>query len=369
MWHHKAMRRVPAWVWVVVGSLSLFWIMLGSLSVENARRHDYLNLYTGASLALHGGFAELHDTQAQLRVERSIAPSTGSLVPFVRPAFYALLLAPMALLPYQVAFWFWIVLQSSLLLGCWAWSLRRFGADALVFAALYLPTALGIANGQDCVVLLALVICAYASAEKGKFLASGAFLGLMLLKFHLALLWPFALLLQRRWRMLGGFAIAGAAEVAVSLALVGVQGARNYVALLRNKDLDRLSPTPEFMISYQGLAANLNITSTGGRLAIVAGVAVLLVLAIRGATLAKLFTAVSVASLLVVPHVYGYDAALLLLGLWLTIFLADRPAARIAAALLATPIPFGLTLADKPWAAAAPVCLIAFLAILASDKS
>jgi hypothetical protein len=363
------MRRVPAWVWVFVAGLSVFWIMLGSLSVGNARRHDYLNLYTGAFMALHGRFAELHQPQAQLELERKIVPSTGSLVPFVRPAFYALLLAPMALLPYETAIWFWIALQSFFLIGCWGWGLRRFGPDALVFGALYLPTALGIANGQDCVILLVLVLCAYAFAEKGKFWASGVFLGLMLIKFHLVLLWPVALLLQRRWQMLGGFAAAAGLEAAVSLALGGAQGARSYVALLLNNDLDRLSPTPEFMISFQGLAANLNITSVTGRGAIIVGILVLFLLAIRKASLAETFTAVSVASLLVAPHVYGYDAALLLLGLWLTIFLGHRRAPRIAAALLATPIPFGLTLADKPWAAAASLALTAFLALLALPKS
>ena len=363
------MRRVPAWVWLAVAGLSVFWIMLGSLSVDNAQRHDYLNLYTGASLALQGRFADLHDTGAQLELERKIVPTTGPLVPFVRPAFYALLLAPMASLPYRTAFWCWIALQSALLLVCWTWSFHRFGPDALVFAALYLPTALGIANGQDCTILLALIVYAYSLAEKEKFWASGAFLGLMLVKFHLALLWPVALIIQRRWKMLGGFFAVAAAEVAVSIALGGVLGARNYVALLRNQDLDRLSPTPEFMISFQGLAANLNITSVTGKAAIVAGVLALFAVAIWRAPLQKLFAAVSTASLLAVPHVYGYDAALLLLGLLLTIFGATRPAPRIAATLLTTPIPFGLTLADKPWAAAASLSLTLFLATLAFDRT
>jgi glycosyl transferase family 87 len=363
------MRRVPAWVWLAVGGLSVFWIMLGSLSVDNARRHDYLNLYTGASLALHGRFADLHDTGVQLELERKIVPTTGSLVPFVRPSFYALLLAPMALLPYQTAFWCWIALETALLAGCWAWSFRRFGPDALVFSALYLPTALGIANGQDCTVLLALIMWAYSLAEKEKFLASGAVLGLMLVKFHLVLLWPVALLVQRRWKMLSGFLAAAAAEVAVSVVLGGLHGARNYIALLQNKDLDRLSPTPQFMISFQGLSANLNIASTAGEAAIVAAMLALFAVAIWKAPPPRLFAAASAGSLLVAPHVYGYDAALLLLGLLLTIFRAARPAPRIAATLLTTPIPFGLTLADKPWAAAASLALTVFLATLAFDRT
>ena len=81
-----------------------------------------------------------------------------------------------------------------------------------------------------------------------------------------------------------------------------------------------------------------------------------------------MFAATSAASLLVVPHVYGYDASLLLLGLWLTIFLGKTRAPRIAATFLITPIPFGMTIADKPWAAAASLALAAFLALLALDR-
>ena len=81
----------------------------------------------------------------------------------------------------------------------------------------------------------------------------------MLIKFHLILLWPLALLLTKRWRMFAGFSAMAAIEIAISPALGGEQGTHNYVALLTNKSLDRLSPSPELMISQQGLTENLNI--------------------------------------------------------------------------------------------------------------
>ena len=46
MWHYGSMLRVPAWVWIVVAGLSVFWIMLGSLSIDNARRHDANDSWT-----------------------------------------------------------------------------------------------------------------------------------------------------------------------------------------------------------------------------------------------------------------------------------------------------------------------------------
>src|ERR1035437_4282479 len=144
------MRRVPVFVWVVVLAFSLVWISMGSLITPGAKKHDFLNLYTGASLALDGKFASIHDAGFQVR-EKQFVPSTDALVPFVRPLFYALLLAPLALIPFSAAFWVWIALETALLLACWAWGFRRFGANALVFAAFSLPGPLGIASGQDCV--------------------------------------------------------------------------------------------------------------------------------------------------------------------------------------------------------------------------
>src|ERR1700689_5088369 len=113
------MRRVPVFVWVVVVAFCLLWVSLGSLITPGAKKHDFLNLYTGASLALDGKFAVMHDVDVQLERERKFVPSTDALVPFVRPSFYALLLAPLALIPFATAFWVWIAAQSALLMGCW----------------------------------------------------------------------------------------------------------------------------------------------------------------------------------------------------------------------------------------------------------
>jgi hypothetical protein len=362
------MRRVPVFVWVVVLAFSLVWISMGSLITPGAKKHDFLNLYTGASLALDGKFAAMHDVDVQLERERRFVPSTDALVPFVRPSFYALLLAPLALIPYAAAFWVWMAAQSALLVACWAWGFRRFGANALVFAAFSLPGPLGIASGQDCVMLLAIFVVAFELADRGRAGASGAVLALMLIKFHLILLWPVALLLQRRWKMLGGFCAAAVAEACLSLALGGMEGARNYVALLRNKNLDHLSPSKELMISFQGLTENLSIDSPIATAAILVAIFLIFAFAVYKAPLWKMFAVTAVASLLVAPHVYGYDATLLLLPFLLTIFHAQLPGAKIAATLLCTPLPFGFALAGKPYAIVSSASLLIFLVLLAWEK-
>ena len=362
------MGRIPLWVVLAVVGLSTLWIVLGSQIVAGARSHDFLNIYTGASLAREGHFADLHDPDVQLAREHSIFPQLPSLVPFVRPSFYAAILAPLSLLPYNTAFAAWLILQSAVLLGCWAWIWWRFGADALVFAALYLPCALGIASGQDCAMMLALFIVSFHLAERNRWFAAGAALALMLVKFHLILLWPVALIVQKRWRMLAGFCTLAAGLVAACAALGGVGSLRTYLALLQNKSLDRLSPSPELMISMQGMLTNLGIESRVAVLALAGAVILIAAWRVKNAPLWQTFAIAAAASLWIVPHVYGYDASLLLLPLLLTIYSSTSRTSRIIATLLSTPVPFGFALAGKPWAIVSSLSVAAFLAALAIEN-
>ncbi len=76
----------------------------------------------------------------------------------------------------------------------------------------------------------------------------------------------------------------------------------------------------------------------------------------------------AVAGILLASHVYGYDAALLLLPIWLTLFENTWKPGRIAATLVSTPIPYLMTLADKPYSVAGAAGLALFLVVLAGHR-
>ena len=73
-------RLVWASRYLTVAVFVVFWIAIGSMVVPQARNHDFLNIYTGASLALDGHFDRLHDTDVQLARERKFVPETSVLV-------------------------------------------------------------------------------------------------------------------------------------------------------------------------------------------------------------------------------------------------------------------------------------------------
>ncbi len=356
---------------VVLGTVLvavLLWVALGFVVVPGARHHDFLNLYTGAKLAGQGDFASLHDPAAQLATERALAPRTQQLVPFVRPHFYAALLAPLAWLSFDRAFVVWVALQALLLLGSWVWLWRRFGPEALVFSALFAPAALGVQHGQDCVLFLLVVIGFYVLAGRGREVAAGTVLALGLAKFHLFLLWPLALVITRRWRALGGFAAGAVVLGAVSFALGGSAGVSQYIALLRMKDLERLSPSPELMVNVYSFAANFGIQSEALSFALGSAVVLAAVAAVWRAPLWRMVAATSCGSLVAAPHVYGYDAALLLVAVSLAIFLSHDRWTRLAAATAAIPIPYLVSLAGAPWSAIPALTLVLFLLALAVEN-
>ncbi len=349
-------------------SSAVFYSAVGANIVGNAQRHDFLNLYTGATLARQGDFARLHVPERQLEIERTLVPDLPSLVPFVRPPVYAGLLAPLATLSLKRAFWVWVGIQIAILMVCWVWAGWRFGPSGLIWAALFLPVAYGIANGQDCALMLLLMIVAYELAEREMLAAAGFAIGLTLFKFHLLLLFPVLMIVSRRWRMLAGYCAAAGLEIGLSLLLSGWSGMVEYAKLLQRKDIERLSPSPEMMSNIHAIAANLGVTSSGVSLALAGVVAAIALFAAWHAPLWRWFAAGIAGSLLMVPHVYGYDAAVLLLPALLAIFKARGRFTRYSAMAIALPCVFWLPAAGPPWAMGPALAISAFLISVARER-
>src|SRR5271157_5414313 len=307
----------PRTALILILAFASVWIAYGVPVLPHGRTTDFLCFYTGASFALDGDWHHIYTEAGQIARGREFAPEKYRLMPFVRPPVYAILMAPLALIPFPVAFWLWICVQSAVLLGCWAWAWKRFGPEAAVWGALLSVGPLGIANGQDCAVFLALLCGAFVLGEKKRLFLCGLVLGLGLTKFHLFLLWPLVLLVQRRWRMLAGFAICGLGQALLSLVILGWSGLCGYVAFATH--LNRYF-SPERYLDINAILLNIGISSRP-LLIVLTALVVGLVLwcSRRTAPLWMTFTLATAGSLLISPHVYGYDATMLLLPAWCVI--------------------------------------------------
>ena len=342
--------------------LTAIWIAVGMRIVPDVQEHYFAGTYTVAKMASAGQYARLDDAAVFQRYLKRVDPQAVA-APSLRPQFYAFLLSPLARLPQRTAFQVWVAIQVVLLCACWAWAVLRFGLDALIWGALSLPCCLGILYGQNCVLLLAIAVGGYALAKKKSYWAAGAVLALALMKFHLILFLAPAMLLGRRWKMLGGFVGMGAALIGWCYLLGGQQSLETYAALLRNNGLENPATQPMIgiqMIGVQGMLANLHADFGVLRIVLALGALVAAGFVLRERQpLWRWMSLTITASLLAAPHVYAFDAAIMVLPIWLVQAYSRKIATRAVFAALATPLPFLAGLAGQPWAIVTPVCLAA----------
>ena len=92
----------------------------------------------------------------------------------------------------------------------------------------FLPVTMALIEGQDSLLLLALLIAAYLALQKQHDFRAGMLLGATLFKFQYALPIVLLYLIWRRWRFLAGFALAGAIVVGLSVAVIGPSGVFSF---------------------------------------------------------------------------------------------------------------------------------------------
>ena len=301
-----------------------------------------------------------------MRVQRAVAPEKKSLVPYIRPPVFALIYAPFTRFPLQTAFAIWVAGQLAALLVAGWWVARRFGSDGLVYFAFFQPAVYAVFNGQDAAVLLLAVLGGFELLERKREFAAGLVLGIVLLKFHLVFLLPVALLLNRRLRMLAGFAITGAAQFLICLALVGVSGLQSYARLLARKDLVFYEPTPYWMPNLRGLASNLGLDAMP--VTVVVGALLLWAMwRVRGAATWQWMGVALMASMLLATHGYPYDVTELLPFAMFAVFHGVRKVTKFAAASMLLPLPYLVVFLGPPVAIVMQLVILATVFSMATD--
>jgi hypothetical protein len=342
-------------------ALALY-LAISAQVIKESKHHDFLNMYTAAHFSRTGMLDNLYDATALRDFQETIAPENNFVVPFARPQFYAVLLTPLSLMPYDTAFGAWLVFQSALLIACWVWLAKRFGPDGLIAASFFYPAAIGVAHGQDSSLVLALLVASYAASERRDERKAGVLAGCLLFKFHLVLFVPVAMVFQKRWRMLSGFLAAGVVVVAVQFLAAGVGGTAGYLRFLAAGTMERLNVGEANMVNLKSLLLNLGVDSVAARGTLSMAVGALILAGFTNRQWTTALTSASLGAAVLLPHVYQYDLAWTLpLFLAIAFQVQDR-LLRISVMPLLTPFPYLLTLAGRPWAGTASVILVVVLA-------
>jgi hypothetical protein len=284
---------------------------------------DFSAFYSGGTLA---GSAQLYSPAAAFAAQDKALGCHHPNQVFIKPPFYALLMWPLAQLPFVPAFYLFRTLTlAGVGLLLWMWPGNRWAAAAA--CAWSVPLATTVTVGQDIVFLLVAVMGAYRMLRSGRLFAAGLLLGLCAIKFHLFLLLPILLLRGRLWRTVAGGATMGAVWFALCFPAAGP----NWIAAYRTALTDpRMNPPAYGMVNLVGLFDYFSPWTLPVALVVIGLCAYLIW---RG-SLAVGLAVVLAGGVLIAPHTTVADATLFLPGLLLARRLPSALVRAIAALAL-----------------------------------
>jgi len=160
-----------------------------------------------------GPYVEALQSQSELQVYRS-----AIYQPFLHPPIFLLLLLPFGMLPFL-----WAVAAFTLVTGAAYLAAIYQATDSIwmVIAAFAFPAVLlNFVDGQDAMLTAAIIGGGLTLMDRHPRIA-GLILGLMIIKPHLALAVPIALVLTRRWNVLGWAALSAYVLLLLSITVFG----------------------------------------------------------------------------------------------------------------------------------------------------
>ena len=252
---------------LLVGFEILLWTAYLPLGLRGVA--DFRTLYASGYMARTHDAHDIYNSDKLLVVKEKLAPIGRTFnQPMDHPAYEVLLFVPLSLLSYRHALIAFIVFNLGVVFLCerllrpsfHVLSERWKPFPGLIFAAFF-PITRAITQGQDSILLLALLAGALVYIQKKNDWRAGFLTGLGLFKLQVVIPIALIFLLWRRWRFVMGFAISSAAATIISLFLVGIQGTLRYANMLLGMSLHlrseadalRYSLSPRTMLNLRGL--------------------------------------------------------------------------------------------------------------------
>lgn len=314
-----ALSKVPwgqATAWGIASLFGAYLVYLWSFNFRTPNYTDYLSFWAAGRLALEGLPASAYDIAKHAAMIGEVTPVRGILA-FPYPPPFLLFVTPFSIFDYQTAFAAWMVATGA----AYVLATRQLLPTS---AALSHPTMLmnGI-YGQNGFLTAAIFIGGARLLSTRPFLA-GAILGTLVIKPHLALLLPVAVIAARAWPAIAGAIISSVGLLLASFVLFGAaayQGFLNLASVYSGNFADDLWPwakliSPFAFLRYFGLAESWAFAIHSA----VAAAAALLTWRAWARDWEEKLAILSAATLLISPYLFLYDALLLVvpMGFWIT---------------------------------------------------
>jgi hypothetical protein len=288
------------------------------------RGTDFVQFYTLGRLAASGQITRFDDFDAIRRTQLAAVPeATHVWFPPVYGPEVVLALAPLGWLSYNAALAAWVGLSAVLyFVLCRVVIIRsdqvaKHRGLALLAAATFPAFWQLIQHGQLTMVAVSAIVPAWLLLRRGREVAAGAVLGLLVYKPPLLAPILVVLCLARAWRLLIPAAIVGAAAVLVTGWWVGLDGLRRYVVLMWHLPSmsSRLFTRPEQAHGLKAFWTMLVPVPTLALLLYAASASAVVVLAAmiwrRSSSPAVRMSALVLAVSLAAPYLFVYDLTIL----------------------------------------------------------
>jgi hypothetical protein len=324
------------WLWCFALGLFLHnaFALWNAVRSSNLTMADFSSFFVAGKMFNAGMAHQLYDIGAQAQMQ--LSPRFRQVpLPFIHAPYEAALFALLAFLPYQTSYYAWN-LVNLILLAFMAWRLQPWleslgGIQApliFILSLAYWPNVMVLLQGQDSILVAVLMTESFIQLKQGREERAGVILALGLFKFHVVLPLIACFAMNRQWKLLKSFAAVAGGLTALSLAIIGKNGVRQYFELLPSLDRMPLARyiQPAEMPNLRGLIST-GLSATPdliGVSVLVACVAVFsaVALSLPGGDRARrfdlFFACATAMSYAVSYHSYEHDMAPLFPGLLLT---------------------------------------------------
>lgn len=311
----------------------------------NIKFQDFLPLYVSAQLIAQNRAAEIYEPHVVSDSVGVIVPQATSVrLPYLYGPQVGLFLVPLSRLSFPVAARIWVALSFLLYTGCIylvlksCAALRGHAGVVSVCAIAFPPLFHFFVRGQLSALVLTCFTTAYLAFRADRNWLAGIALGFLIFKPQFLVAIPLVLLLAQAWQAFARLVIAAAAQLAFTAMYFGSAVMHGYFGTLWNIsraiDASELSLAPIQMHSLRAFWSLLiPVRQVSLALYILSSIVVVVIAAAiwkSSSPLALRFTALTLAAVLVNPHLFIYDLlvlapALLLLVDW-TLTHAQCPA-------------------------------------------
>ena len=213
-------ERIVAYscILALVSLVSFYWTYRDATGETGS---DFLAFWSAGKLVVAGAASTVYDTAATYAVQATLG--RDEVFAFVNPPPFLLLVWPFGYLPFNLAWILWIVATFTF----WFVTSRRF-VSGLSWPVLAFPGALVGAWHAQTGLLTSGFQEAAANLLLRRPLVAGFCIGALIIKPHLAVLFPVALAAGKHWRAFGAAAVSVVALFLVTWLAFGTDTILNY---------------------------------------------------------------------------------------------------------------------------------------------